>query len=235
MNNKKYFRDAGSFMHERFSGVDGFNNFSDEMNFEGDYNAAGVNIHQQTATTSTPYEIEVVNANLVTTTCIIFGSYANRTAANFGNPVGITISSITQNVTYTQMLAQFEHKNWECGMIYIQAVSGSNSVITSTLSLTTGDAIGELNTKQMPVKKDPMQQQADVLEFYHTFKVNGFTTINIAIPASTTVHYSFYASATVDTGRTLGNVKPISGYKGPQIGKAQNLNLSPAALSALRG
>jgi hypothetical protein len=235
-NNKKYFGEATAFVREKFSGVDGFNNFSeDELNFSNDYEAAGVNLHQYNSKTSMPYEIEVTNANLVTTQALIFGSFTNRTAANFGNVAGITIVSVTPNVSYVQMLASSEAKNFECGMTYIQAVSGSNAVVTATWSLTTGESAGEQTTRPLTPKLNPMQNLANVLEFYNTFKINGYCQIGVNIPASTVVRYSFYPSATVDPGRKLGNVPETREYAGPSISKPGQITLSPAALAALRG
>lgn len=233
--NSKYFAESNAFVREKFSGVDGFNNFSEEeVNFSG-YEAAGVNMHQYNSKTSMPYEVEVANANLVATQALVFGSFSNRTAANNGNVAGITVTSVTPGISYNQMLASSEAKNFEVGMTYIQAVSGSNAVITSTWSLTTGDSAGEQNTRPLTPKKDPRQNQADVLEFYNTFKINGYCQIAVIIPASTTVRYSFYPSATVDAGRKLGNVPETREYAKPMISKPDTLALSPAALAALRG
>lgn len=120
-------------------------------------------------------------------------------------------------------------------MIYIEVTTGSNSGVTAAINLTQLDATNESTTKTLLPKINPMQQQANVLEFYNTFKINGYTNLVITIPASTTIKYSFYASATVDPGRKLGNVAEIKDYKGPQISKPQQVVISPAAAAALRG
>ncbi len=233
--NKQYFAESNAFTRERFSGVDGFNNFSEDVEFAGGYEAAGVNQHQYNAKTSRPYEIQVANANLAATTAVLFGAHANRTAANFGNAVGITITSSTGGISYAQMLASSENKPFEVGMTYIQVVSGSNAALTASWSLTTGNSDGEQNTVPLTPKKNPMQNQADVLEFYNTFKLNGYCQISVILPASTVVNYSFYPSATVDPGRKLGNMAETREYAAPKISKPETLSLSPAALAALRG
>lgn len=233
MKNKAYFIEAQAFANERFSGVDGFDNFSDSMNFSDDMNAAGVNMHQYNSKTSQPYEVEVANANLVATQCTIFNAYANFNAANNGNPVGITITSATPGVAYGELLFQSVHKNFECGMTYIEVVSGSTAAITATWLLTTKDASGPGSFDTLRPKKDPRQQQNDVLEFYHTFKINGYTNIQITIPASTTVRYSFYPSATVDPGRKLGNVNDVRDYKGPNISQPNKIQITSTAAKAL--
>ena len=235
MSKSKHIAQARAFANERFSGIDGFDNFSDAYQFNGDMNAAGVNMHQYNAKTSMPYEFTVANGNTTATACTLFNSYVNRTAANFGNAVGITITSTLSNVTYAGLLAQSEHKNFECGMIYIEVTTGSNSGVTAAINLTQLDATNESTTKTLLPKINPMQQQANVLEFYHTFKINGYTNLAITIPASTTVKYSFYASATVDPGRKLGNVSEIKDYSAPQISKPSQVVITPAAAAALRG
>lgn len=235
MNNSQYIAQSRAFANERFSGVDGFDNFSDSYNFSTDMNAAGVNMHQYNSATSKPYEFTVANANTTATACTLFNSYVNRTASNFGNAVGITITSTLSNVTYAGLLAQTEHKNFECGLIYIEVTAGSNSGVTAAINLTQLDANNDSNTQTLLPKLNPMQQQAQVLEFYHTFKINGYTNLVITIPASTTIKYSFYASATVDPGRKLGNVHEVRDYKGPQISKPSQVVVTPAAAAALRG
>ncbi len=235
MKNSQHISQARAFANERFSGIDGFDNFSDSYNFSDDLNAAGVNMHQYNAKTSMPYEFTVANSNTTATSVSLFNSYVNRTAANQGAPAGVVIASTLSNVTYAGLLAQSEHKNFECGMIYIEVTTGSNSGVTAAINLTQLDATNESNTKTLLPKINPMQQQANVLEFYNTFKINGYTNLVIVIPASTTVKYSFYASATVDPGRKLGNVAEIKDYKGPQISKPQQVVISPAAAAALRG
>jgi hypothetical protein len=118
-------------------------------------------------------------------------------------------------------------------MTYIEVVSGSTAAITATWLLTTKDASGPGSFDTLRPKKDPRQQQNDVLEFYHTFKINGYTNIQITIPASTTVRYSFYPSATVDPGRKLGNVNDVRDYKGPNISQPNKIQVTSTAAKAL--
>lgn len=232
--NKTILAESRAFANERFSGIDGFDNFSDSYNFADD-NASGVNMTQYNSKTSEPYEIQVANANTVATAATIFNSYVNRTASNFGNVSGITITSAVAGFTYGALLAQLEHKNVEIGKIYIQVITGSNSAVTATIGLTTADSSAESTTRQLRPKKSPLNNQADVLEFECSFKINGYTNLAVTIPASTTVEYSFYPSATVDSGRKLGNVHEIKDYKGPVITPKPTLSLSPAAIAQLRG
>ncbi len=233
-NRGDYFKQAQHFVSEKFFGVDGFNNFTDSTNYVSNVATEGVNMHQYNPTTSAPYEVDVANANTVATQAIIWNAYSALTASNNGNVSGITITSAIPNVTYQEMLSQSMHKNFEVGMTYIQVVSGSNAALTATWSLTTGDMSGKFETEPKTPKKDPRQQQADVLEYYNTYKINGYTKIAIMIPASTTVRYAYYPSATVDSGRALGNVAVYKDYAAPMISQPQQIQLTPAAAAALR-
>lgn len=237
---KKYFRDALASVSERFSNFGG-----DELgglggfaggNFAGnDLNAAGVNIHQYNAKTSSPYEVRVQNTTPGALTAIIFGSDNNRTAANFGNPVGITITSATPNINYLQQLAASEKSNFEVGMTYIQVEAGSTAVLTATWNLTYLNQDGELVSKPLAVKKSPNQFQNDVIEFYYTFPLGGLTQISVSIPANTTAVYSFYPSATENSGRQLINAPAVREYGKPTISQPVPMTISPKAMQALVG
>lgn len=236
MKNQNYFLQAQHLTNEKFNGVDGFDNFTGGYRYaDGGTDSQGVNMHQYNPVTSTPYEFTVTNANTTATSVKMFDSFNARTAANFDNVSGITIASAVPDVTYGALLAQTESKNFECGMTYIQVVSGSNAALTSTWQLTTKDASGQANVVPKTPKKDPRQQQSDVLEFYNTFKINGYTKIVLTMPASTAVTYSFYPSATVDSGRTLGNVNNLLDYKAPMISQPQQIVVAPNVAAALRG
>lgn len=236
--NRKYFREALASASERFSNFAG-----DELgglggfaggNFAGnDLNAAGVNVHQYNAKTSAPYEVLVQNTTGGALTAQIFGSDNNRTAANFGNPVGITITSATPNINYLQQLAASENANFEIGMTYIQVVAGSTAVLTATWNLTYLNQDGELVSKPLVVKKSPNQFQNDVLEYYFTFPLGGLTSIAISIPANTTVQYSFYPSATVNPGRQIINAPQVREYAKPTISQPVPMTISPKALNAI--
>lgn len=229
-SNSKYFASASAFVKERFAGADGFNN----ADGWGGYEAAGVNQRQYNSTSSMPYIVRAVNANGADTAVTIFNSYNNRTAANNGNLAGITVTSTMAGVTYNELLAQSEHKNFEAGMVYIEVIAGSNSGLTRGITLTTRDANGVAEVKPLTPKINPMQQQATVLEFYHTFRINGFTNWAVTLPANTTVEYTFYPSATVDPGRVLSNQPTTRDYVAPSISKPTQVVLSPRMLETLR-
>mgnify|MGYP000405592730 FL=1 len=154
MKKGRYFAEAKHIATERFNNVDGFNNFANGFSYAD--GGAGANVMRYQPTDSAPYEIEVANANTTATSVNIFNSYVNRTANNQGNAAGITITSAIDGVTYVGLLAQSESKNFECGMTYIQVVTGSAAALTATWSLTTKNADGNFETKTLSPKKSPM-------------------------------------------------------------------------------
>lgn len=230
-NNSKYFAAANAFLAERFAGVDGFNNFVDDYTYSAE--GAGGSVEKYNSSTSQPYEIIVTNSNLVETIVTIFNSYQNRNAFNFGNVAGITIVSAVTTTTYSALLAQSEKKNFEVGEVYIEVISGSNAVLTRPITQTIADASGDGEYSILRPKKDPNQNQANVLDFKKSFKINGYTNLQVLIPAGTSVQYSFYPSATQDGGRTLGNMPAVRDYRAPVITKPTPIAISPAILQAL--
>lgn len=238
MSRKRYFREAQASVNERYSSFTGdevanLNFAGGDYSFAVDYNASGA--QAAPPRDSKPYEVEVANANLVATTCFLWGSNKARTTANFNNPVGITITSATPNVDYLEMLSDSEAGNFEVGKTYIEVVTGSNAALTATWSLTYKNSDGRLTTDPVPVKINPMQQIQSVLEFYYTFPLDGYTNIQIAIPASTTVRYSFYVSATNRPGRNLLNQSPVKEFKDAPIVRPTPIALTPRAIAALKG
>lgn len=239
-NNRRYFEQAIAHNDGGWVNADGFDNFTDDMNFVGDseaLNAAGDGSMPQKrgAPTTQPYILQVANANAVATQFTLFNSYNNRTAANQGNPAGVTVTYSIAGISYVQLLGQLEHKNFQVGFIYMQVIAGSLGGVTIPLSLVTGDANGESNTKILSPVYDSYQQLNNVLEYYYTFNVNGFTNLTGLMPANTTVQYYFYPQSTVDTGRTLSNNAVVRDYAGPKIGKQQTtvLKVTPSVAAAL--
>jgi hypothetical protein len=177
-SNKKYFNEAQHLSNGRFLGVDGFNNFaSNYRNADG-----GGSVQTFTPDTSSPYEFTVANGNTAATSVTLFNAYSARTASNNGAPTGVTFAAVASNVTYTQILAQTESKNFECGKTYIEIITGSSAGLTATWSLTTGDASGNFQTVVKTPKLNPNQQITTVLEFDNTFRIDGFTSIVLTIP-----------------------------------------------------
>ncbi len=142
--------------------------------------------------TAQPYEITVTNQNSTATAVKLFDSYNARTSANFDNQMGITITSSVPGVTYGALLAQSESKSFTVGMMYIEVVSGSNSAATATMRAVTRDANGASTTRPIQPRFNPFQQLPNIAEHYQTFIINGYTSIELIMPANTSVRYSFY-------------------------------------------
>jgi hypothetical protein len=226
----KYFREAEEVVTEKFHNADGWDNAGGEELINAD---GGSNAHKNGVTTSDPYVVRVANANLVDTNATLFGSWDNRTAANFGNPAGITITC-TNGISYGFLLGMTEDKAFKIGKIYIEAITGSNSVVTAVLSTVTKDGNGNIDTRPKYPKKDPNQQQAGLLEFYSSWNINGGVSWTVTIPASTTVEYTIYPMETINVARALNGGSPKANYADAPIGKAQRIIMSPAMIKAIK-
>jgi len=230
-NSSKYFQEAQEVVHENFHNADGGWDQADGgelINADG-----GSTAHKNGVTTSDPYVIRVANANAADTNATVFGSWDNRNAANFGNPAGITITC-TNGITYGFLLGMTENKVFKIGKIYIEAITGSNSVVTAVLSTVTKDGNGNIDTRPKYPKKDPNQQQAGLLEFYSTLNINGGVSWTVTIPALTTVEYTIYPMNTVNIARALNGGAPMAGYADAPIGKAQRIIMSPSMIKAIQ-
>lgn len=230
MKNSKYFREAEEVVAEQFHNADGWDNAGGEELINAD---GGSTAHKNGVTTSDPYVVRVANANLVDTNATLFGSWDNRTAANFGNPAGITITC-TNGISYGFLLGMTEDKAFKIGKIYIEAITGSNSVVTAVLSTVTKDGNGNIDTRPKYPKKDPNQQQAGLLEFYSSWNINGGVSWTVTIPASTTVEYTIYPMDTINVARALNGGSPKASYADAPIGKAQRIIMSPAMIKAIK-
>ncbi len=235
--NSKYFALAGAFVKEKFAGVDGFDSATGNWGYEaaGAPGANAQNLQNYNSSTSRPYIIQIANANLVDTDITLWNSFSNRGIANNGNPAGITISSGMPGVTYAEMLAESETKNFQCGMVYMKVLAGSNGILDAAITLTTGASTGQKSTDPLTPDLDPNQTLTNVLVFYCDFKINGFTNWVVTMPPSTTVRYKFYNTTTVDAGRALSNNPAVKGYVAPQIGKPFQITMSPKMQAALKG
>lgn len=226
--NQAYFNAAQEWANEDFNGMDAFEDFTDDFS-DGHYN--NVNGAVKPAKTSQPYIVTVQNNNAVATPAIIFDAYVNRTAANFGNVAGITLTSGFGNVPYGALLAQSENKSFEVGIIYIE--STNTAQVTQTIAVTHTDANANEASKTIVPKIDPNQQQTGVLEWYYKFPIDGYTALTINILPQTIVTYTFYPAETIDLSRGLRDNNLVRGYAGPKIGKPVNMNLSRQAVDAL--
>jgi len=200
------------------------NAFANFSGMGGYRNAAGAGAMQPT---SQPYVINVTstsgaavsNFEILGSDTYLYG--ATGTWANGSLTIGsITISSGTPNITYQQMLAQFQNKPFLNGLTYYQ--SSTANQIQQSISVVVKDATG--NTQTMPITSnvDPYQFQSTVIALPNTFTVDGNTSLVIAsVLANATITLKLFPADKIDVTAGLVGNQISRSYANPGIVKAQ--------------
>jgi hypothetical protein len=151
---------------------------------------------------SKPYTIEVSNnTDKVKNDVSVFGSYKN--AKPIGNKAfnkynelvqdGITIRSLTPNISYSEMLHNIMNNPLKVGLNYIRLVEGDKNQILSSIKVRTSDANGNIAQKTIYPTLDPYQNQIDCIADKQKFSIDGFTEFIISeLKPRTTIVYQFY-------------------------------------------
>lgn len=224
INVKKYLVDAQKNAHENYLNADGF--FDDDLSFTAgeDFMNQDAGTMSASAPTSQPYIITVTNTGTAVTDFNVLGSFEALGSATFtsGNLVSgdVTVSSGIPNVTYQQMLYQFQVTPFSIGLTYIQS-SNANQLI-EVISVNTRDANGNLAQKPLTPVVDPYQQQTTVLAMRQGYRIDGYTKLILAsVLASTTVKLYLYPSDNINVARSLAGRSASRDFSSPGIVKAQ--------------
>jgi len=228
MSIRKYLADAQRSAHENYLNADGF--FDDDLSFTAgeDFMSANGAEMPAAAPTSQPYIVTVTNTGSAVSSFDILGSYEYINNAGFSNgslTIGnITISSGVPNVTYQQMLWQFQNSPFSVGLTYIQ--SGTANQLLETLSVQTKDANGNLAQKPLVPTVDPYQQQTTVLAMRFGYRIDGYTKIIInQVLASATVKFYLYPSDNINIARGLAGKAVSRDFSSPGIVRSQPVKL----------
>lgn len=220
---RRYMREARNDANESYLHADGF---IDDMNFTEDDRFFGAegggNGNGGGAQTSQPYIINITNASDVDATDFdVLGSFEYLRDSNFNSNGDleiddVTVSSGIPDVTYQEMLYQFQVQPFRVGLTYLQ--SASSSQVLETFSVNTRDGNGNLAQKTLVPTIDPYQQQSDIIAFTHNFSIDGFTKLRFSrILADTSVRVQFYPAENLNLARALGQKPVTSGYGNPRI------------------
>jgi hypothetical protein len=177
---------------------------------------------------SQPYIVTVTNTGSAVANFDILGSFEKLGTSTFtnGNLVSgnVTISSGIPNVTYQQMLYQFQVTPFSVGLTYLQ--SSSASQLLEVISVNTRDANGNLAQKPLIPTIDPYQNQDTVLALRQGFRIDGYTKLVISqILASTTVKLYFYPSDNINIARSLAGRSANREFASPGIVKSQPVKI----------
>jgi hypothetical protein len=151
---------------------------------------------------SKPYTIEVSNdTDEVKNDISIFGTYKNANpiankAFNKHNELiqdGITIRSLTPNISYAEMLYYIMENPLKVAFINIRLVSGYKNQILSDNIIRTTDANGNIAQKTTTPTIEPNQHQIDCILYKQKFLIDGFTEFIVSeLKPKTTIVYQFY-------------------------------------------
>jgi len=230
---QNYLRLAQNEANENFNSADGF--FDDDLQFTGRedfFGAAGDQVATAAmAPTSQPYILTVTNTGAAFSNLDILGSFLYISNSTYGtwtagsyvvtNGGGtITIASGIPNVTYQEMLYQFQANPFSVGLTYIQSTTAGQ--VLKTLSVTTQDANGNLASKPFIPTIDPYQNQSDIVAMKQGYRIDGFTKITIAqVLASATIQFNIYPSNNINLARGLAARPVSSNFASPQVIKSQ--------------
>jgi hypothetical protein len=230
-NVRKYLADAQNRANESFSNADGF--IDQDLSFTGDdfFGADGGNAgSMQSIQQSQPYIVVVTaTSGSAVSNFDILGSYQyiNNSGFTAGGDlvVGIcTISSGIANVSYREMLWQFQNNVFSVGLTYMQSTNASQ--ILSTVSVNTRDANGNVAQKSLIPIIDPYQQQTNVVAMKTPFRIDGFTKLIIqSVSASSTTKFYFYPADNVNLARALGGSAVSKQFGSPNVTNGQTIRI----------
>lgn len=172
---------------------------------------------------SMPYSIIVSSASgAAVQNFDIFGAseYLNNPNVTFdsnGSLINgsITISANTPNVTYRDLLYQSLSANFSVGEVYLQCSSPATQ-ITQPYTIFTKDGNGLRVQIPIKPKKDPYQQQTDVLIDNTVFRMDVLTKIQFSqILANAVLYIDLYPSDNVNQGRLLNGQAPTRSFGNP--------------------
>lgn len=219
LNISAYLADA----EEQYSGYSGIVE-PDDLSFDGDYDlddqgqwedysgAAGGQ-----AVSPSPYQVSIVNSTAGTLTATLFGKNTNLLLANFGSPVGITVTPSQANVTYVELLQQSAEQPFETSLMRVQ--STNTAQITQIVTVTSRDANGQQCTVPIITQSyfSANQFQAGILDVPYNVRIDGNTQIQFPVLATTTVVLTFFPSEKVNTSRALAGRGAVKQYAAPTV------------------
>ena len=209
--NMSYFDDMGD---DAFAYMD-----SDE----DDYSFADGSASQSV---SDPYVIQYQNTTLGNLTAILFGYNDYFGTANFGNPVGITITNL-QGGTYGRLIAQSNNKFFKIGKWRFQSASASQ--LSQTLTINHVDANGKQYSVplNLSIMRDAYQQQSDILDVTKPVTVDGNTYMSFTLLASTTFVISMFPVEVLSGKATLNGGKQLNFARAPRL---SGKNVAPVVI-----
>lgn len=198
---------------EQFSSYDGdtFGNFSpDDLTSGADASQAGG------MPVSKPYVLRIENTTAGTLTANIFGFNTYYGQTNFGNNVGIVITSTTAS-SYGQLLTQSQNKPFDIAKWRFSCSNTTQLDQTMTCYYVDGNGRGCFDPVTLTNYKDPYQYQSTVLDVNYPVKVDGNTYLQIPILASAVLFLSMWPQGIADQAARLVGGNANKDFRVPKI------------------
>lgn len=227
----RYLDNAFDHANADFANADG--TFAPDMQFSGgdrDFFSADGDAGN-VGGTSQPYIVVVTSSSAAAVSNFdVLGSfeYLTPTSGTWSNgslTIGsIVISSGTPNITYQQMLWQFQQVPFSVGLTYVQ--SSTTNQVTQTFSIVTKDANGNIAQRPVVPTVDPYQFQSGIIPVNFGYRIDGFTKLTFSqILANATVTLQFYPSDNINVARSLAGQSAARQFRNPNIVKAQKIQM----------
>jgi len=168
-----------------------------------------------------PYVILVSNASasavssfsLLGANKFAMGNYGGGSWSASGNFTlnGVTISMGfgSASISYQQFLGQIQQKNFTCGAVYINVISGNNAQASDVYNVFSVDGTGQYFNKAMVPLTSPNQYQANIIAQNTSFNVDGNTQLNWdVVYASTVFRVVLYPAVVINPTAVLNGTTP---------------------------
>jgi len=175
---------------------------------------------------SKSYQLQITNATGGQATINLFNSSANRTALNFGNPAGVTITYLRPNFEYVQLLTQTEKMDLKIGLIRVDCSNTAqlNTPIQWQRITSDGAIVGDTIDNFQNIYQNlttSVQAPAD-------FKLTGDTAILYPMLNGVSVNMYLFPSHLVNLGNLLKGGNALVGFTDPYLGGIQKIKLMGA-------
>lgn len=229
---------------EKMSGFDSYDSvegemsyFDDSSDFDGDdmsyfdSDAMSYASGQQASAVSDPYVIQYENTTGGTLNAVLFGYNDNFGAANYGNPVGITITNL-QGGTYGRLIAQSNNKFFQVGKWRFQ--SATSAQLQATLTISHYDANGKQYSTplNLSIMRDAYQFQNDILDVTKPVTVDGNTQITFPLYANTVFVISIFPTKVISGKAVLNGGQSLNAARAPRL---SGKNVAPVIIQTTQG
>lgn len=207
-------------VQEDFSGVDGWDNFSqgdEAMNFSQDEEAyMATEVEEPEAP---ELNFTIVNAATTNGEAVFFGSSINLdpAVANFGSSAGVTITP-DYNIGYSRILRDSAVAPFTIGKVRVQCDSNAAQVtqgLTVVSSNIYGD--GQFSPINMITTVNQYQFNPNITESGRAFDITPDVFFKFVVLPSTTLRVTLYIKRKVNVARQLVE-RPIAGNYSAPVG-----------------